>query len=264
MAREISLVCNFIFGSTHTCLPTDAVEVELTIRRVKGIYTYHKDHTVESTIFTPWSKSVIPFSSLRYKIQTFKDDNRQQEMMPWNNGSTVRFSTLPKPSHNSKRHAIGKTRTRWSNCNHRFHPIETNRYNMMNMKPTDMSKIDILQPIPKRVCKHFGPACSYCKHEAPHPSPVHSDWSREDWDGDKAKAKDKKSIIDFEPPEPNNDKGTDQQTDIGKATEVDDLPFQNLTIGKDQIKGGTIRGDRITSPTTSDGFSNSRQHHGGH
>ena len=27
-----------------------------------------------------------------------------------------------------------------------------------------------------------------------------------------------------------------QQTDIGKVTEVDDLPFQNLTIGQDKLK----------------------------
>ena len=97
MAREVSPVCNFIFGSTCMCLPTDTVDVELTIRTVKGIYTYHhKDHTVESIIFTPWSKSVIPFPSLRCKIQAFKDDNRQQATMPKNNGLTVQFSALPK------------------------------------------------------------------------------------------------------------------------------------------------------------------------
>ena len=76
----------------------------------------------------------------------------------------------------------------------------------MNTKPTDMNKIDVVQPVPRRVCKCFGPTCSYCKHEDPHPSPVHSDWSSEDWEGDKAKAKEQKSLIDFKPPEPNNEK----------------------------------------------------------
>ena len=89
MAREISPVCDFIFGSIHTSLPTDMVDVELTTRTVKGIYMYHKDHTAEMTIFTLWSKSVIPFPSLRGKIQTFKDNIRQQMMMPWNNGAMV-------------------------------------------------------------------------------------------------------------------------------------------------------------------------------
>ena len=52
MAREISSVCDFIFSSLHTCLLTDTVDIELTIRMVKGIYTYHKDHTTESTVFS--------------------------------------------------------------------------------------------------------------------------------------------------------------------------------------------------------------------
>ena len=65
MAREINPVCDFIFGSIHMCLLTDTVDVELTIKLVKGIYTYCKDHTTESTIFSSWSKSVIPFPSLR-------------------------------------------------------------------------------------------------------------------------------------------------------------------------------------------------------
>ena len=42
MAREISLVCDFIFGSICTGLPTDTVGVELMIRMVKGIYMYRK------------------------------------------------------------------------------------------------------------------------------------------------------------------------------------------------------------------------------
>ena len=81
----------------------------------------------------------------------------------------------------------------------------------MNMNPTDMNKIDMVQTVPKRTCKHFEPTCSYCKHEAPHPSPVHSDWSSEDWDSAKAKAKEQKFLIDFKPPEPINEQGTDQQ-----------------------------------------------------
>ena len=64
MAREINPMCNF-FGSMLTCLLTDMMDIELTIRMVKGIYTYHKDHTAESTIFSPWSKGMIPFPSFR-------------------------------------------------------------------------------------------------------------------------------------------------------------------------------------------------------
>ena len=53
MAREISPVCDFSFGSIWTGLLTDTVDVELTIRMVKGIYMYRKDHMAKSTVFSP-------------------------------------------------------------------------------------------------------------------------------------------------------------------------------------------------------------------
>ena len=63
MAREISPVCDFIFQSIWTGLPTDTVDVELTVRMVKGIYTYRKDHMAKSMVFLPWTRTIIPFPS---------------------------------------------------------------------------------------------------------------------------------------------------------------------------------------------------------
>ena len=112
MAREINPVCNFIFGSICTGLPTDMVDVELTIRMVKGIYTYCKDHTMESTVFSPWSKTIIPFPSLRWKIQAHKNDARQAIIMTWNNGTMLQFSTPQKPSQNPRKCNLDKIKTR--------------------------------------------------------------------------------------------------------------------------------------------------------
>ena len=70
----------------------DTVDVDMTIQMVKGIYMYRKDHTAESTIFTPWSKKIIPFPSLRCKMQAFQDDNRQETALPWNSDSSFQFS----------------------------------------------------------------------------------------------------------------------------------------------------------------------------
>ena len=39
--------------------------------------------------------------------------------------------------------------------------------------------------------------CSYCKYDAPHPSTTPSDWSSEDWDGNKAKDREQCPILDF-------------------------------------------------------------------
>ena len=39
--------------------------------------------------------------------------------------------------------------------------------------------------------------CTYCKYDAPHPSTTLSDWSSEDWDGKKAKAREQHPLLDF-------------------------------------------------------------------
>ena len=93
MAREINLLCDFIFGSIHPSLPTDTVDVELTIRTVKGIYTYRKDHMAKSTVFSPWSRTMIPFPSPHRKKQAFQSKSRQA--MAWgNNNATPYFPPL--------------------------------------------------------------------------------------------------------------------------------------------------------------------------
>ena len=39
--------------------------------------------------------------------------------------------------------------------------------------------------------------CSYCKYDTPHPLTTLSDWSSEDWDGKKAKAREQCHLLDF-------------------------------------------------------------------
>ena len=76
MAREISPICDFIFRSIQTRLPMDTVDVELTVRIAKGIYTYRKDHMAKSMVFLPWSRTIIPFPSLGRKLQAYQDQNK--------------------------------------------------------------------------------------------------------------------------------------------------------------------------------------------
>ena len=91
----------------------------------------------------------------------------------------------------------------------------------------DMNKIDVIQPVPKRACECSGDICSYCKYKAPHPSPMPSDWSSKDWDGEKVKVREQRSLIEFDPPKPNSRQTTNLET-------VNDLPIQNLTIQEDK------------------------------
>ena len=39
--------------------------------------------------------------------------------------------------------------------------------------------------------------CTYCKYDAPHPSTTPSNWSSEDWDSKKVKAREKCPLLDF-------------------------------------------------------------------
>ena len=222
MAREISPICDFMFNSLLTCLLMDTVDVVLTIRMVKVIYIYCKDHTVESTVLSLWSKSVIPFPSLRCKIQAFQDDSSKQTMT-WHSSTMPQFFAPPRPHRSPRKCAPGKTRARWSNHNHWFNPFRTNRYNTHDTEPNDINKINIIQPTPNRGCEHTDGSCTYCKYEAPQPFPVPSDWSSEDWDGKKAKAREQKSLVEFMPPKLD----TDPQT---MEVMADDIPFSKLII----------------------------------
>ena len=63
------------------------------------------------------------------------------------------------------------------------------------------------------------------------------DWLSEDWDGEKVKAREQKSLVDFDPPKPDSDKQTtDLEIDKRKVVSVDDLPIQNLSIHQDKLE----------------------------
>ena len=74
----------------------DTVDIELTVRMVKGICTYRKDHMAESMVISLWSRTIIPFPSLRRKIQVYQDENKQTSA--WNKGHAAPyFPTQPQP-----------------------------------------------------------------------------------------------------------------------------------------------------------------------
>ena len=76
-------------------------------------------------------------------------------------------------------------------------PIKADRHNTHDSDSSDMKKLNKIQPTAKRLCTRSLKDCIYCKYNAQHPSPAPSDWSSGDWDGDKAKAREQRSLIDF-------------------------------------------------------------------
>ena len=68
---------------------------------------------------------------------------------------------------------------------------------MQDRDTIDFNKIDIIKPTPKQLCMRTHGECMYCQFDAPHPSATLLDWSIEDWDGNKPKAREQCPLLDF-------------------------------------------------------------------
>ena len=68
---------------------------------------------------------------------------------------------------------------------------------MQDRDTIDLNKIDIIKPTHKQLYIRTHRECTYCQFNTPHPSETPSDWSSEDWDGDKARAREQCPLLDF-------------------------------------------------------------------
>ena len=93
----------------------------------------------------------------------------------------------------------------------------------------DLNKTNIIQPVPMRACDHSVETCTYCKYKAAHPTPIPSGWASEDWDGEKAKMREQRSLIDLNFPKPD-------QRQMGDSDILRELWIQNLNIQEDEEK----------------------------
>ena len=145
--------------------------MELMIRTIKGIYTYKKDHAAKSMVFSPWNRTITPFPPYtgKYKPSKVKVADNSVD----NNNAMLYISAPPKPKHNPRKHASGKTRTRWSNQRHRFNLIKTDRFHTHDSDSSDWNKLDMIQPTPKRLYNQSSKDCTYYANNSPHPPQLH-------------------------------------------------------------------------------------------
>ena len=97
MAREISLICDFIFGSIWTGLPTDTIDVELMIRMVKRYI--HIENIIRSN---PWCfcHGVGPLSLFSHCIKRYKHIKMRIKRYQHGIKDTLHPIFLPTPSPN--------------------------------------------------------------------------------------------------------------------------------------------------------------------
>ena len=77
MNFNIRVECEFLFHNFCCALPKDTVDVEVTIRTVECIHTYRRDRTTQAVSYSPWSRQVKPFPSLRKKIAEYQEEKRR-------------------------------------------------------------------------------------------------------------------------------------------------------------------------------------------
>ena len=150
---------------------------------------------------------------------------------------------------------------------------------MQDRDTIDFNKIDIIKSIPKQLCMRIQEECTYCKYNALHPSETLSDWSSEDWDGNKAKAREQCPLLDFKlleqqiqktlgdrakdtPPDTTHDTTADkQETDLADGIQdlmleskqdtqnSTDIPAPPLDMPEVKCKGEDRTNEPMTTPT---------------
>ena len=68
---------------------------------------------------------------------------------------------------------------------------------MQDRDTIDFNKIEIVKPTTKQLCMRTQGECTYWKFDASHPTISLPDWSCEDWDGNKTKAREQCPLLDF-------------------------------------------------------------------
>ena len=78
MACELKPTCNFLFNFFQCALLKDIIGIEVTVRIVKGIHLYRKDHTSEQVTCSPWNRWMKLFLSLQKKTEVYEEEKRDE------------------------------------------------------------------------------------------------------------------------------------------------------------------------------------------
>ena len=106
---------------------------------------------------------------------------------------------------------------------------------MQDRDTIDFNKIDFIKPTPKQLCTRTHGECTYCQFDALHPSATPSDWSSEDWDSNKAKAREQCVLLDF--------KMLEKQIQKTLQDRAQDIPQDmTLDITKDKQETDLVNG----------------------
>ena len=68
--------CNFLYGFFHFNLLEDTIDVEITMKALKGIHTFRKDHSAQTLVCSPWGSHNESFPSLPRKMEAYMTERQ--------------------------------------------------------------------------------------------------------------------------------------------------------------------------------------------
>ena len=71
MACVLMPQCNFLYEYFQCQLPEDTIDMEVTVRTMKGIHMFKRDHSTQVISCRPWTSQLCPYKSLARKMKTY-------------------------------------------------------------------------------------------------------------------------------------------------------------------------------------------------
>ena len=78
MTCELRPAWDFLFSFFQSALLENTIDIAVTVRMIKGIHSYRKEHTSKQVICNPWSWQMKPFHLLRKKIEAFEGEKKDE------------------------------------------------------------------------------------------------------------------------------------------------------------------------------------------
>ena len=76
MAYNLAPQSNFLYGFFQCQLLEDTIDIEITVRMMKGIHTFKKDCSKKASSCSLWGSQVHPFPSLVKEIEVYLEKRR--------------------------------------------------------------------------------------------------------------------------------------------------------------------------------------------
>ena len=178
MACKLKHTCNFLFSFFQCALPNDTIDIEFTVRIVKGIHPYRKDNTSKQVTCSSCSRQMKPFLSLQKKIEAYEEEKRDQNspFLP----NPLQFKKKNISTKRSRERSYRRSKQRKLDMGH-FTPSKAKRlaFSWAPLPATNTTTTTTTTSHPMtsscKTCKRWQPSGPFCAQSTTYPSSQESD-----------------------------------------------------------------------------------------